>query len=132
MINRSFRIPKRGDADVAFLGVEIKDAIIVIGSVFVGLFCGSALDMGNVGYLGMPFGGYVLNRWYIDWQSKTLPGALRNFLFSLGLAGYSESLKSQKTVFIGNNQIINPSASQVVDEYMKKATRSPANGNESA
>jgi hypothetical protein len=132
MINRSFRIPKRGDAGVAFLGVEIQDAIIVIGSVFVGLFCGSALDMGNVGYLGIPIAGYAVNRLYIDWQSKTLPGAFRNFLFSLGFAGYSESLKSQKTVFIGDNQIINPAASQVVDEYMKKATRSPANGNESA
>lgn len=132
MTNHSFRIPKRGDAGVAFLGVELQDAVIVIGSVFAGLFCGSALDMGNVGFLGMPFAGYVVNRAYIDWQSRTLPGAFRNFLFSVGLSGYSDSLKTQKAVFIGDNQIINPAASQVVDEFTKKATRSPANGNESA
>lgn len=87
MINETFRIPRRGNAGVAFLGVEIKDAVIVIGSVFAGLLCGSAFDMGNVGYLGMPIGGYFVNRLYIDWQTKTLPGAFRNFLFSKGLWG---------------------------------------------
>jgi hypothetical protein len=132
MINHSFRIPKRGDARVAFLGVELQDAVIVIGSVFVGIFCGSALDMGNVGFLGIPIAGYAVNRVYIDWQSRTLPGAFRNFLFSVGLSGYSDALRSQKTIFIGDNQIINPAASQVVDMYTKKAKRSPANGIESA
>lgn len=132
MINQSYRIPKRGDAGVAFLGVEMQDAIIVIGSVFVGLFCGSALGMGNVGYLGIPIAGYAVNRVYIDWQSRTLPGAFRNFLFSIGLSGYSDALKSQKTIFIGDNQIINPAATQVVDVFTEKATRSSANGNESA
>lgn len=130
MINQSFRIPKRGDAGVAFLGVELQDAVIVIGSVFVGLFCGSVLEMGNVGFLGIPIAGYAVNRVYIDWQSRTLPGAFRNFLFSVGLSGYSDALKNQKTIFVGDNQIINPAASQVVDEFVKKAIRSPANGNE--
>lgn len=132
MTNQALRIPKRGDAGVAFLGVELKDTAIVICSLFVGLFCGSALDMGNAGYLGIPIGGYAVNRLYIDWQSKNLPGALRNFLFRVGLSGYSDSLKSQKTVFIGNNQIINPAASRVVDQFTTIAKRSHVNGNEPA
>ncbi len=130
MTNESFRIPRRGNAGVAFLGVEIKDAVIVIGSVFAGLLCGSAFDMGNVGYLGMPIGGYFVNRLYIDWQAKTLPGAFRNFLFSKGLWGYTDSVRSQKTIFVGDGVGINTASGAVLDEFMSKAKRSPDHGNE--
>jgi hypothetical protein len=119
----TFKIPRKGGANVAFLGAELKDAVPVLASVFIGIFCGSALGWGNLGYLGIPFAGYFLNRMYIDWQSKTLPGAFRNFLFSKGLAGYSQALKSQQTVFKGDGLVINPGTSQRIDHAVDQTQK---------
>lgn len=114
----TFKIPRKGGANVAFLGAELKDAMPVLASVFIGIFCGSALGWGNVGYLGIPISGYFLNRVYIDWQSKTLPGAFRNFLFSKGIAGYSTALKSQKTIFKGDGLVINPGRTEQINSLI--------------
>lgn len=118
------RIPKRAGSNVAFLGVELKDATIVICSVFLGLFCGSALDWGNIGYICMPVGGYFINRAYVDWQSRTLPGAVRKFFFSHGLAGYSPALDSQKTVYVGDSKVANLAATKQLDNLIAAAKRS--------
>lgn len=119
----TFKIPRKGGANVAFLGAELKDAVPVLASVFIGIFCGSALGWGNFGYLGIPVGGYFINRMYIDWQGKTLPGAFRNFLFSKGLAGYSKVLKSQKTVFKGDGVVINQGTKKMIDLIVSKSSK---------
>lgn len=117
------RIPRRAGASVAFLGVELSDAMILLVSVFAGLFCGSFLQWGNYGYILMPVGGFFLNRMYIDWQSRTLPGAARKFFYSLGVKGYSPTLDSQKNVYVGDGRIANLGSSQHLNELIEKSKR---------
>lgn len=130
MSDQEVSIPKRGNAKVAFLGVELKDAGLLIGSLFAGLICGSAFDMGNFGYVGIPAIGYFSNRLYIEWKSKSLPGAFRAFLFSLGLWGYSDALKSQKTLFVGDSDVINPASGRYLDQIIAEAKKETRNGSE--
>jgi hypothetical protein len=120
-MSNQFRIPRRGDAGVAFLGVELKDAWLVLGGIFGGLFAGSAGGMGTAGYFGFPVAGYMLNRIYIDWQSNNLPGAFRCRLFSRGIpgAGYSPTIKTQKVVYVGDAVVINPASSSVIDDVLQ-------------
>lgn len=108
MSNQAFRIPRRGDAGVAFLGVELKDAWLVLGGVFCGLFAGSVFQMGTAGYIGFPIGGYMLNRVYIEWQNNNLPGVFRCRLFSRGITGYSPTIRAQNVVYTGDAVVINP------------------------
>ncbi len=110
-------IPKRAGANVAFLGVELKDAAILIASVFLGILSGSMFGMGNLGYLGMPLAGYFLNRIYIEWQSRNPRGVVRRQLFKLGLTGYSKTLSSQQTVFVGDN---NPTCISTFKKFTTK------------
>jgi len=115
MTNQAFRIPRHGDAGVAFLGVELKDAWLVLGGVFCGLFAGSIFQMGTTGYLGFPIGGYMLNRLYIEWQNNNLPGVFRCRLFSRGLAGYSPTIRAQKIIYVGDAVVLNPASSRLID-----------------
>lgn len=110
-------IPKRAGANVAFLGVELKDAAILIASVFLGIICGSFFGWGNLGYLGMPLAGYFLNRIYIEWQSRNPRGVVRRYLFKLGLAGFSKTFTSQQIVFVGDN---NPTCTSTFKKFTKK------------
>lgn len=127
-MTKSFRIPRRGGSGVAFLGVELKDATILLASLFLGLFCGSTFEMGNTAYLGFPVGGYFVNRLYVDWHSKSAPGALRNFLFSKGIWGYTSAFKKQKTLFIGDGTGINKQTKKWLDGLYEKCKQGSANG----
>ena len=120
---KSTRVPRRGGSGVAFMGVEFKDAIILLASIFIGLFCGSALGMGNTGYVGIPVAGYFANRLYVEWQRKTSPGALRNFLFSKGILGYTPTLRKQETLFVGDSTAINKDSKKWIDEIIEKTKR---------
>ncbi|PTT93019.1 hypothetical protein DBR42_00840 [Pelomonas sp. HMWF004] len=100
------RVTRHGSADVAFLGVEIKDTFLLIGSVFVGLIAGS--KYGLPAYFGCPFGGYILTRLYLDWKSGHLPGMERAWAYSIGLLGYSSGLDSRHTIYHGDAVAINP------------------------
>ena len=113
MSNEEFRIPRHGSAGVAFLGVEVQDAIILIASIFLALPAGRIF--GTPGYLGIPVVGYFMNTLYVDWRSKTLPGSTKAILFSLGLARYSSAFTDQRVVYLGDSNIINPSAAALVD-----------------
>lgn len=101
-------IPRHAGAGIAFLGVELNDALILLASLFIGLLCGPFF--GTVSYLAVPAGGYVLNRFYLEWRNKSLPGQTKAYLFSIGLASYSRALTSRGVVFVGDGNIINPSS----------------------
>ncbi len=110
-------IPKRAGADVAFLGVELKDTAILIASVFIGILCGSLFGMGNFGYVGMPVAGYFLNRAYIEWQSRNQRGVVRRYLYKVGLGGFSKTHTSQQTIFVGDN---NPTCISTHKKFINK------------
>lgn len=112
MSNESFRIPKHGGAESAFLGVEFKDTYILIVSVFVALFAGKAWGTGA--YLGIPFVGYHVNRKYLEWRNTRLPGFFHAFLFSWSLAKYSKGFKTQCMVYVGDATIINPGTKRLL------------------
>ena len=101
-----FKIPRYGNAGVAFLGVELSDALILIVSVFVGLATGT--QFGPVAYIGVPVAGFFLNKLFIDWRSKSLPGQTRVYLFQVGLVGYAGGFKGGDVVFVGDGVVINP------------------------
>lgn len=99
-------IPRFASAGVAFLGVELNDALILICSVFVGLATGT--QFGPVAYIGVPVAGFFLNKLFIDWRSKSLPGQTRVYLFQIGLVGYAGGFKGGDVVFVGDGVVINP------------------------
>ena len=101
-----FKVPRYGNAGVAFLGVELSDALILIVSVFVGLAAGT--QFGPVAYIGVPVAGFFLNKLFIDWRSKSLPGQTRVYLFQVGLVGYAGGFKGGDVVFVGDGVVINP------------------------
>ena len=108
----NMRIPRYGDAGVAFAGVELKDAVIVLVSIFLALIFGG--KVGTLGYIGFPVAGYFLNRLYVDRRSSQLPGQFRAYLFAQGLLGYSKSLQSKEILFIGDADGINPGSKRVL------------------
>ena len=105
-----YRIPRHADAGVAFLGVELNDALILIGSVFVGLAAGT--QFGAPAYIGVPVLGFLLNKSFLVWRSKSLPGQFRVTLFRIGLVGYARSFKGGDVVFVGDGTVINPAPLQ--------------------
>lgn len=113
MSNDVFKIPRHGRAGVAFLGVQLKDAVILISSVFIGLIVGKFI--GFSGYVGIPVLGYFANKTYLDWKSARLPGYLRLFLFAHGIAGYSSAFKQRNTIYIGDGVVINPGSAAMLD-----------------
>lgn len=74
--------------------------------LFIGLLCGPFF--GTVSYLAVPAGGYLLNRAYLEWRNKSLPGQTKAYLFSIGVAGYSRAFVARDVVFVGDGNIINP------------------------
>lgn len=121
MSNEVFNIPRHGAAGVAFLGVELKDAAILIASVFVGIAVGAKVGFG--GYIGIPMFGYFLNKAYIDWKKSRLPGYVRTFLFINGLAGYSSAFRKSATIYVGDSVVINAGASTMLDTLQAKTSR---------
>ncbi len=105
MSNKTFHIPKHGGAESAFLGVEFQDTYILISSVLIAIVAGKV--WGTWAYLAIPFLGYQLNKKYIDWRDDLLPGFVKAWLFRLGIQGYSDAFKSQRTRFVGDAAIIN-------------------------
>jgi hypothetical protein len=116
--NEIHDIPRHGNAGVAFLGVELRDATIVIASVFVGLAAGARL--GTLWYIGVPVAGYFLNKLYIDWRSNALPGQLRQTLFEQGLIGYGRAFRGADVVFLGDSRVINPQSRELLDDMSAK------------
>lgn len=104
-----FEIPRFGNAKVAFLGTEIGDAKLFIGSIFLGLLAGKFIPgMGLKGYVGIPLAGYFLNRAWVDWKTKSPAGFILAKLYSFGIFGYSKAFTSRSNVFVGDATIINP------------------------
>lgn len=117
-------IPKHARAGVAFLGVEFHDALILILSVFLGLFAGFVMKMDVAGYLGVPILGYILNRAYINWRSNQLPGQLQGWLYAHGLLGYSRALNKRAQKYVGDARVGNLGSLDMVDalinEYIER------------
>ncbi len=120
MSNLSYRIPRYADADVAFLGVELQDTWLFILSVFIALIVGGFMGGGTVAFLGIPLGGYFVNRAFIEWKSQYLPGFVRTYLFSRGISGYGAGMNTQQVVYVGDAVAINPGSAQFLDAWMAK------------
>jgi hypothetical protein len=104
-------VPKHGKAGVAFAGVEMKDAWLLIGSTFVGLILGSLF--GWIAYVGIPLLGYIGTKQYVEWKSSRLPGYFAELLYRFGVAGYSAAFDRKQKLFIGDAKVVNPSALQL-------------------
>lgn len=105
------RVPKYGKADVAFAGAELKDAWLLIGSVFAGLVLGSLF--GWAAYVGIPVLGYFGTKAYIEWKSKHLPGHFTALAYRFGVSGYSTALNRKRKRFIGDARVVNPGSLQM-------------------
>lgn len=114
MSNEPFHIPKHGGAGPSFLGVEFKDTYILILSIFVAIPAGKMF--GTLFYLGIPYAGYHINRKYLEWKAKSLPGFFRTFLFRLGIKGYSKGFTSKKVVFVGDGRVIHPGNKRLLSQ----------------
>jgi hypothetical protein len=121
MSNKSFQIPRNGAAGVAFLGVQLADASLLIASVFLGLLLGATVSY--MGYVLVPTAGFFLNKAFLEWKNTRLPGYLRNYLFSHGVWGYSDAFDSSKTIFVGDSSVINPGASAFLDAVASQAKK---------
>lgn len=119
MSSKSFHIPKCGGAGPALLGVEFKDTYILILSIFAALIAGKL--WGSIAYLGVPVAGFYVNRYYIEWRDKHLPGFFRATLFAYGLAKYSSGFKSAKAEFVGDAQVINPGSLRLLEKQAQAA-----------
>ena len=119
---KSYKIPRYADSGISFVGVELKDATILIVSIFAGLIGGTSFGLGMVGYVGIPLSGYALNRLLISVKSRHLPGALRAWLFSHGLAKFG-AIRGQKTVILGSNRTMNPAANAKRNELCARAAQ---------
>ena len=119
---KTYKIPRYADSGISFVGVELKDATILIVSIFAGLIGGTSFGLGMVGYVGIPLGGYALNRLLITLQSRHLPGSLRAWLFSYGLAKFG-SIRGQKTLILGSNRTMNPAANAKCNELCAQAAK---------
>ncbi|NHR07805.1 hypothetical protein HA052_21680 [Chromobacterium haemolyticum] len=118
MANDPKYIPENGKAGVAFAGVELKEAYLLIFGGIAGLFSG--IKFGPEFYLGIPIASYIINKSWLSWKKAQLPGFFRSWLFAKGWFGYSDALNKQSKVFIGDNKPINPeSAKMIVDKIIK-------------
>lgn len=118
MSSEDNRIPRHAKAGVAFLGVELNDALILIASIFIGLFAGRVYGTGA--YLGVPAAGYWLNKQYVQWRSGTLPGQFKAWLFRMGIRGYNGPFSSNKVIFAGDSTVTNPSSRKMVKQIIKE------------
>lgn len=123
----SFKIPRRGKAGVAFAGVELADAWILLASIPLAIIVGGFFGGGTKAFIGIPVVGFFLNRTLLEWQSHQMPGALREWMFSHGIAGYSGKLDSQQTIFTGDNTILIPGRRP---EHLVQALKESSCGNE--
>lgn len=115
----SHKIPPKAKAGVAFAGVELGDAYILIGSVFVGIGGGQAF--GWPAYIFIPFLGYTLNKMYLNWKNGRLPGFLATFLYKRGILGFSRAFDKQEKLFIGNGAVINPDSGIFIDAVTRQS-----------
>lgn len=113
------RIPAKAKADVAFAGVELKDATPLLASIFGGLFFGTFY--GWPGYVGVPVLGYAINKLYLEWKTGRLPGHLKVVLYKKGWSSYSPAFDKQEKLFIGNSVIINPNSKEIINLQSKLA-----------
>ena len=121
MSNLSYRIPRYADAGVAFLGVELKDAWLLIASLFMGIIVGGFMKVGWMAFIGIPLSGYYINRALIEWQSQHLPGFIRTYLFSKGIRGYSSGITSQQVIYVGDAVAIYPGSVQLIDRLITRS-----------
>ena len=114
MSDKKVLIPKYARAGVAFAGVEIQDAFILLGGVVIGFIAGAFLNCGMKVYVGGPVVCYLANTWYLDWKEQSPPGHLRAILFRLGLMGYSDAFPAADMVYIGDSNALNPASHELI------------------
>jgi len=114
------RIPKYARAGVAFAGVEIQDAFIVIGGVLVGFVAGAFLGLGIKAFVGITVLCYLANTWYLDWKEDAPAGHLSAKLFRLGLSGYSRAFPTANMVYVGDSNALNPASHHLIAKSLQE------------
>lgn len=112
-MSEEFDIPKHAAAGVAFLGVELSDAVIALLGLVIGLV--AFLKFGAMGFIGCSAGGFFLNKAYLEWREGLPAGQVRARLFESGLGVYSNGFKGGDTVFVGDGVVINPDSGELLD-----------------
>jgi hypothetical protein len=100
-----YKIPRYGDARVAFLGVEVNDTYLLMVCFIGGLILGT--KYGIAAFIVISAGGYFLTQLWLDWKSGQLPGGFRAYLYSQGWLGYTSGLKSGEVIYHGDALIMN-------------------------
>ena len=114
MSDEPVRIPKYARSGVAFAGVEIEDAFILLGGVLVGFVAGAFLNLGLKAYIGVPVVCYLANTLYLDWKEQSPAGHLRAVMFRLGILGYSRAFPVAEMVYVGDSNALNPASSDLI------------------
>ena len=99
------RIPRRANATVQFLGVNMADTIPFIISIFLGLMLNKAFGVFfTVGIVGV---GIAVSKLLILWKANNPAGAVTAYLYSKGLSSYTSAFNKKNKLFVGNGDVIN-------------------------
>ena len=104
-------IPENTKAGNEFLGVETSEATIFIASIVLGFIVGR-LGYAFTGFIFIPLGGYLANKFYIAEKKKMLSGFMAEFLYAHGFGGYSSAFNAKNKIFIGDMSVINPNSKE--------------------
>lgn len=115
-------VPTHARAGTAFLGTELKDAYLFLCSLFLALPAGKIF--GLAGYFGIPFCGFHLNRFYLDWLKNSLPGQFTSYIWKTGIGEvfsfmtYSKAFSNKNKVIVGDAKVANPDdwVGEVIEE----------------
>jgi hypothetical protein len=126
--DRQVHIPRHAGSGISFAGADVKDAWIVISSGVLAIVAGGLLHLGTLAFIGFPVAGYFINRMYVDWKTRALPGQFQATLYRLGLSGYSRGFPTQAMVYVGDSQPGSGDSRRLVSEAIARLQASDEAG----
>lgn len=123
MTEKDLEIPRYGKSGASFLGAEFKDCMVLLLSLPAAM---AAANYTAWAYVVVPGLGYFLNRQYLEWLANGPPGRLRLWAYELGLWGYSDAHAARNCLFIGDARVINPAASDLIEQRLQSRTEQEA------
>lgn len=112
-------IPEHGRAGVAFLGVEFRDGVGLIASVFGGVI-GAVLVHWSL-FIILPGLGWAGTKLFLEWKRAQMDGYLAMTLFRFGLKKLTSAFKHRRTIYVGDSAVANPALTDELDAITKRA-----------
>ena len=101
---KQHRIPRKANASVQFLGVDMVDTIPFIVSVCLGIMLNKLL--GAFLTMALVAGGVGLSKMLVLWKSRNHAGAVTGYLYSKGLTKYSSAFDKKNKIFLGDGDVV--------------------------